>query len=45
MYEIHQIRMFHISFLVFLEGSQGGEVYWLDFMAFGLAMEKFLNIE
>jgi hypothetical protein len=37
--------MLHISFLVFLESFQGGGVYWLGFMVFGLAVDKFLNIE
>jgi len=37
--------MLHISFLVFLESSQGRGVYWRGFMAFGLAVKKFLNIE
>jgi hypothetical protein len=32
-------------FLVSLESSQGGGVHWFGSMAFGLAMQKFLNIE
>jgi hypothetical protein len=32
-------------FLVSLEISQGGGVHWLGFMVFGLALQKFLNIE
>jgi hypothetical protein len=37
--------MLQITFLVSLESSQGGGVHWLGFMAFGLAVQKFLNIE
>jgi hypothetical protein len=37
--------MLQIAFLVSLESSRGGGVYRLGFMAFGLAVEKFLNIE
>jgi hypothetical protein len=44
-YEIHQTRMFQIKFLVSLESSQGGGVHQLGFMASGLAVQKFLNIE
>jgi hypothetical protein len=29
----------------FLESSQGGRVHQLGFMAFGLAVQKFLDIE
>jgi hypothetical protein len=36
--------MLQIVFLVSLENSQGG-VHQLGFMAFGLAVQKFLNIE
>jgi hypothetical protein len=36
--------MLHIMFLVSLQSSQGGGVHQLGFMAFGLAMKKFLNI-
>jgi hypothetical protein len=42
---MHQIAMLQIGFLVFLESSQGGGVHWLNFVAFGLAVQKFLNIE
>ncbi len=38
-------RMLQIGFLVSLESSWGGGVHWLGFMAFGLAVQKFLNIE
>jgi hypothetical protein len=37
--------MVQIVFLVSLESPQEGGVYWLGFMAFGLAVQKFLNIE
>jgi hypothetical protein len=37
--------MLQIMFLVSLESSQRGGVHQLGFMAFGLAMQKFLNIE
>jgi hypothetical protein len=37
--------MLQIMFLVSLESSQGGGVHQLGFMAFGLAVQKFLNIE
>ncbi len=37
--------MIQITFLVSLENSRGGGVHRLGFMAFGLAMQKFLNIE
>jgi hypothetical protein len=43
--EIHYIEMLQIAFLISLESSRGGGVHQLGFMAFGLAMEKFLNIE
>jgi hypothetical protein len=45
LYEIHQTGMLQIMFLVSLESSRGGGVHWLGFMAFGLAVQKFLNIE
>jgi len=32
-------------FLVALKSSGGGEVHQLGFMAFGRAVQKFLNIE
>jgi hypothetical protein len=44
-YEIHQTEMLQIAFLVSLESSQGGGVHWLGSMSFGLAVQKFLNIE
>ncbi len=44
-YESHQTRMLQIVFLVSLESSQGGGVHQLGSMTFGLAMQKFLNIE
>jgi hypothetical protein len=44
-YEIHRTGMLQIMFLVSLESSGGGRVHQLGFMAFGLAMQKFLNIE
>jgi hypothetical protein len=44
-YEIHRTRMLQIAFLVSLESSQGGGLDQLGLMAFGLAVEKFLNIE
>jgi hypothetical protein len=37
-YEIHQTGMLQVAFLVSLESSPGGGVYWLSFMAFGLAV-------
>jgi hypothetical protein len=37
--------MLQIVFLVSLENSQGGGAHQLGFMAFGLAVQKFLNIE
>jgi hypothetical protein len=37
--------MLQIMFLVSLESSQGGGVHWLGFMAFGLEVQKFMNIE
>jgi hypothetical protein len=43
--EIHQTRMLQIVFLVSLESSQAGGVHLLGFRAFGLAVQKFLNIE
>jgi hypothetical protein len=44
-YEIHQTGMLQIMFLLSLESSQGGGVHGLGFMTFGLAVQKFLNIE
>jgi hypothetical protein len=44
-YEIHQTGKLQITFLVSLESSRGGGVHRLGFMAFGLAVQKFLNIE
>jgi hypothetical protein len=37
--------MFQITFLVSLESFRGRGVHGLGFVAFGLAMQKFLNIE
>jgi hypothetical protein len=37
--------MFEIVFLVSLENSQQGGVHGLGSVTFGLAMQKFLNIE
>jgi hypothetical protein len=37
--------MFEIMFLVSLESFGGGGVHGLGFMAFGLVVPKFLNIE
>jgi hypothetical protein len=37
--------MLQIMFLVPLESSRGGRVHGLGSMAFGLAVQKFLNIE
>jgi hypothetical protein len=42
---IHQTGMLQNLFLVSLESSREGGVHWLGFMAFGLAVQKFLNIE
>jgi hypothetical protein len=45
-YEIHQTGMLQIVFLVSLESSgRGGGVHGLGTMTFGLAVQKFLNIE
>ncbi len=46
-YEIHQTRMLQVMFLVSLESSQPqqGGVHRLGSMTFGLAAQKFLNIE
>jgi hypothetical protein len=44
-YEIHQTGMLQIVFLVSLESSRQGRVHGLGSMAFGLAVQKFLNIE
>jgi hypothetical protein len=43
--EIPQTGMLQIAFLVSLESSQAGGVHRLGFMVFGLAVQKFLNIE
>jgi hypothetical protein len=43
--EIHLTRMLQIVFLVSFKSSGGGEVHQLGFMAFGLVVQKFLNIE
>jgi len=44
-YEIHQTRMLQIVFLVSLESSWRGGVQGLGSMTFGLAVQKFWNIE
>jgi len=44
-YEVHQIGMFQIVFLVSLESSQQGGVHGLNSMKFGLVVQNFLNIE
>ncbi len=44
-YEIHRAGMLQIVFLVSLESSWGEGVHQLGFMTFGLAVQKFLNIE
>ncbi len=44
-YEIHWTRMLQIMFLVSLESSPRGGVHGLGSMTFGLAVQKFLNIE
>jgi len=44
-YEIHQARMLQIVFFVSLESSWGGGVHRLGFMASGLVVQKFLNME
>jgi hypothetical protein len=43
-YEIHPTGMLQITFLVSLESSQGGGVHGLGSMAFGHAVQKFLNM-
>jgi hypothetical protein len=44
-YEIHSIGMLQIVFQVSLESSQQGGVHGLGSTTFGLAVQKFLNIE
>jgi hypothetical protein len=44
-YEIHWTGMLQIMFLVSLESSRREGVHWLGSMTFGLAVQKFLNIE
>ncbi len=44
-YEIHWTRMLQIVFLVSLESSWQGGVHGIGSMTFGLAVQKFLNIE
>jgi len=44
-YEIHRTKMLQIVFLVSLESSRRGGVHGLGSMTFGLAVQKFLNIE
>ncbi len=43
-YEIHQTGIPQIAFFVSLESSRRGWVHGLGFMAFGLAVEKLLNV-
>ncbi len=43
--EIHQTGMLQIVFLVSLESFQREGVHGLGSMMFGLAVQKFLNIE
>jgi hypothetical protein len=44
-YEIHQTRMLQITLLVSLESSRPVGVHELGSVVFGLAVQKFLNIE
>jgi hypothetical protein len=44
-YEIHQTSMLQIVFLVSLESFSRGGVHGLGSMTFGLAVQKFLNME
>jgi hypothetical protein len=44
-YEIHQTGMLQIVFLMSLESSRQGGVHGFGSMAFGLAVQKFLNTE
>ncbi len=44
-YQIHRTKMLQVGFLVFLESLQRGGVHRLGSMSFGLAVQKFLNIE
>jgi hypothetical protein len=44
-YEIHRTELLQIVFLVSLESSWRGGVHALGSMMFGLAVQKFLNIE
>ncbi len=44
-YEIHRTGMLQIMFLVSLENSWWGGVHGIGYMTFGLAVQKFLNIE
>ncbi len=44
-YEIHQTRMLEIVSLVSLESFWQRGVHWAWFLQFGLALQKFLNIE
>jgi len=44
-YEIHRTGMLQIAFLVSLESSSCEGVHGLGLMAFGLVVQKFLNIE
>jgi len=44
-YDIHRTEMLQVGFLVSLESSQRGGMHGLGSMTFGLAVQKFLNIE
>jgi hypothetical protein len=44
-YEMHRTRLLQIVFLVSLESSGQGGMHGLGSMTFGLAVQKFLNIE
>ncbi len=44
-HEINQIEAFQIAFFMSLDSSQQGGVHWVGFMMFGLAVQRFLNIE
>ncbi len=44
-YEIHRTGMLQIVFVVSLESSRWGGVHGLGSVMFGLAVQKFLNIE
>jgi hypothetical protein len=44
-YGIHQTEMLQVMFLMSLESSRQGGVHGVGSMMFGLAVQKFLNIE